>query len=234
MKVTSSAIRALLSTAVAGVVFWFSTSNCLCLVINQDNAPGNGCAKQPRKRLLRSISERKSIRDSASATESEESSQFCRSRQTEVLSYGNIRLIDVGDDVQNLADFLALQAKNAAAKREFCLIAAISPSCSSCAAIGYSLIEGAMGRTLGPMTLIRVDVEEFDQDLVQMGLVATGLPVFALLSDTGKITQLVDSSTWSSNSPAEFLSALSDFVQRKPIPHRGGRHTAEKRPMLKL
>jgi len=91
-----------------------------------------------------------------------------------------------------------------------------------------------MGRALGPLTLIRVDVEEFDQDLRQIGLAATELPVFALLSDTGKVTQVIDSSSWSSNSPAEFLSVLSDFVQRKPIHHRGGRHSAEKRVTLKL
>lgn len=166
--------------------------------------------------------------------ESDESSQSCRSRQTEILSYGGIRLIDVGDEVQHLADFLALQASQATAKHELCLIAAISPSCPSCTAIGYSLADGTMGRALGSLTLIRVDVEEFDQDLRQVGLAATELPVFALLSDTGNVTQLVDSSNWSSNSPAEFLSVLSDFVQRKPIHHRGGRQSPEKPAMLKL
>jgi len=234
MKLSSSSIRSLLSTGVAGVVFWFSLPNNLCLTTNQNSAPVHGCARAPRRRFLRPISTPQSIRNLASPTESEELSQFCRSRQTEVLSYGNIRLIDVGDDVQDLADFLALQASKATAKHELCLIVAISPSCPSCAAIGFLLAEGAMGRALGPLTLIRVDVEEFDQDLRQVGLAATELPVFALLSDAGKITQSIDSSNWSSNSPAEFLSVLSDFVQRRPIHHRGGRHSPEKRTMLTL
>jgi len=234
MKLSSSSIRSLLSAGVAGVVFWFSIPNSLCLINNQNSAPGHGYARESRRRFLRPISAHQSIRDLASATESEESSQFCRSRQTEVLSYGNIRLIDIGDDVQDLADFLALQASKATAKHELCLIAAISPSCPSCATIGYSLAEGAMGRALGPLTLIRVDVEEFDQDLQRVGLAATELPVFALLSDAGKITQSIDSSNWSSNSPAEFLSVLADFIQKKPIHHRGGRHSLEKRAVLKL
>ena len=234
MKLSSSTIRSLLSAGVAGAVLWFSIPNSPCFIINQNNAPGHGCAREMRRRFLRPISVHESIRNLASATESAESSQFCRSRHTEVLSYGNIRLIDIGDDVQDLADFLTLQASKATAKHELCLIAAISPSCPSCAAIGYSLADGAMGRVLGPLTLIRVDVEEFDQDLQRAGLAATELPVFALLSDAGKITQSIDSSNWSSNSPAEFLSVLSDFIQRRPIHHRGGRHSPEKRVMLKL
>jgi hypothetical protein len=232
MNLSSSSIRSLLSTAIASVMFWVSLPNRPSLANKQNRTPTQRCVKQSRSRVLLPVSAEKSR--FASGAESEESSQFCRSRQTEVISYGTIRLIDVGDDVQNLADFLALQANQARANDELCLIAAISPSCPSCAAIGYSLAEGTMGRALGSLTLIRVDVEEFDQDLRQVGLAATELPVFALISDTGRITQFVDSSNWSSNSPAEFLSILSDFVQRRPIHHQGGRHSPEKPAMRKL
>jgi hypothetical protein len=82
-----------------------------------------------------------------------------------------------------------------------------------------------MGRALGRLTLIRIDVEEFEQDLQQLGVLDSHVPVFALLNATGKISNVLDSDNWPSNEPAEFLPILAEFVHRNTLHQRGGRQS---------
>jgi len=170
----------------------------------------------------------------STALEVDNAIQTCRSQQTEVRNYGAIRLIDIGDDVDNLAEFLGGQARQCSERRERCLVAAYLPGCPSCAIIGHSMLDGSMARMLGPLTLVRIDVDEFDQELRQLGLDAAEVPVLARLSDSGSIGDTLDPTSWSNNSPTSFLSALRDFVEGRAVRPRGGRGMAEKRAFVRL
>jgi hypothetical protein len=169
-----------------------------------------------------------------SVAEPTEPARVCRSRNTETRTFGAIRLIDVGDAVENLSDFLAVQAHRCAERHEKCLVAAFLPTCPSCSSMGYALATEQMGRFLGPLTLIRIDVEEFEQDLQELGFPTSQVPAFALLNATGKISDVLDSDKWPSNDPAEFLPVLAEFIRASALHQRGGRHRAERSGLVNL
>jgi hypothetical protein len=140
----------------------------------------------------------------------------------------------VGDEIESLPEFLATQAQGCAERHEKCLIAAFLPNCPSCSSIGYAVATEQMGRVLGAVTLIRIDVDEFEQDLQQLGVLTAQVPTFALLNATGKISDVLDSDKWPSNDPAEFLPVLAEFMRAGALHQRGGRQPREQRSLVNL
>jgi hypothetical protein len=141
--------------------------------------------------------------------------QASRALRTEFASFGTVQLVDAGESLDDLGSFLEEQAQISTRQHEKCLLVATLPDCPSCAALGYALARASPARLLGETRLIRVNIEEFDQDLRQLGLPVEQVPAFALLDEHGKIVDTLDVVEWRSNDPVDFLPLLSNFIQRR-------------------
>ena len=141
--------------------------------------------------------------------------QASRALRTEFASFGTVQLVDAGESLDDLGSFLKEQAQISARQHEKCLLVATLPDCPSCAALGYALARASPAQQLGEARLIRVNIEEFDQDLRQLGLPVEQVPAFALLDEHGKILDTLDAVEWRSNDPVDFLPLLSNFIQRR-------------------
>lgn len=133
-----------------------------------------------------------------------------------------------------LGPFLGAQQREAMTRHEPCLVIVSLASCPSCAAIGFAVTSGAMARVLGPLSVLRIDIEEFSEELRKLGIAPSQVPVFARFDASGNLAAMLDGSVWPGNDPAEFLPLLRDFV-RGQVPHqRGGRYSNPKQGSLAL
>ena len=131
---------------------------------------------------------------------------------TESGHFGNIELIDVGDSTPDFSDFVAEQAKAAHDSNQHCLLMTMLPKCPSCAAIGYAVEKGLLGRDLGRIRLIRLDLDEFEQEVRRLHLPIDRVPGFVLVDATGSVVDFLDGGEWGANDPAEFAPIISAFV----------------------
>ena len=137
-----------------------------------------------------------------------------RATRTEYAALGNIQLVDVGDSVPSLADFVKSQAELSEREHAPCVLAATLPDCPSCAALGYALLGAPSARHSKKLRLIRVNVEEFEEDLNKLGLQIQHVPLFALVDATGRVRTTLDTvDDLPYETTVEFLSVLSNFIQ---------------------
>jgi hypothetical protein len=140
----------------------------------------------------------------------------------------------VGDDVENLGSFVASQQADAIRRNQPCLVVISLASCPSCAAIGYALNRGLMEHALGPLTVLRIDIEEFAEELSALGMSPAQVPSFALLDAEGKVASILEGKAWPGNHPSEFLPVLSDFLRGQSLHQRGGREPGSAPGSLRL
>lgn len=216
----NSAVRSGLLLAVAGIAIGFGAS-CKPSVLPRKSASVFGA----RPVRVASVARSRSVGWLDAPDNRSGGYRSCGARQTETHQFGPIRVIDVGDEVLHLSSFFASEQRDASARHEPCLVVASLADCPSCAAIGFALASGALGHVLGRLTLLRVDVDEFAEELRQLGVSPSRVPAFALLDHEGKVASVLDTSEWRGNDPSEFLPLLSTFVRGPSIHQRGGRHS---------
>jgi hypothetical protein len=121
-------------------------------------------------------------------------------------------LVDVGDDTPNFAQFVAQQASIAFENNQVCLLVTMIPKCPSCASLGYALVHSSLGKALGKVRIVRLDLDEFEEELRNLHLPIDRVPGFIRLDREGKVVDFLDAGEWSSNDPAEFAPIIEAFV----------------------
>ena len=86
------------------------------------------------------------------------------------------------------------------------------PKCPSCAALGYALSRGVLTHKLGKIRILRLDLDEFEQEIRGMHLPIDRVPGFILVDGSGRISDFLDAGEWNTNDPAEFAPILVQFV----------------------
>ncbi len=151
-----------------------------------------------------------------------------RAAGTESGQLGEVELVDAGDDTPDFAEFAAQQIAAAEKDHRSCLFVTMLPKCPSCAALGFALSHGFLGRKLGRIRVVRLDLDEFEEDIRRMHLPIDRVPGFVLMDRSGKVIDFLDAGEWNSNDPAEFAPLVSDFARGR-LPQ--GRHNWGQNPL---
>jgi len=133
--------------------------------------------------------------------------------RTETGQYGLIELVDVGDDTPRFAEFVAQQAGAAYEKKQICLLVTMVPQCPGCASLGYALSRGSLLNSLGRVRIVRLDLDEFEEELRNLHLPIDRVPGFIRLDRLGKAVDFLDAGEWNTNDPAEYAPIIEAFLQ---------------------
>jgi hypothetical protein len=136
-----------------------------------------------------------------------------QARGTETGRFGEIELVDVGDDTPDFAAFVAQQAGAAYENGQTCLLVTMVPKCPSCASLGYAVARNSLGNTLGRVRVLRMDLDEFEQEFRNLHLPIDRVPGFIRLDRHCKAVDFLDAGEWNTNDPAEFAPILGAFLQ---------------------
>jgi hypothetical protein len=79
--------------------------------------------------------------------------------------------------------------------------------------VGYALANASLRDQLGKIRMIRLDLDEFEEDLRHFHLPVDRVPGFALVNRAGKIVDYIDAGEWKTNNPAEFVPILRAFLR---------------------
>jgi hypothetical protein len=70
-----------------------------------------------------------------------------------------------------------------------------------------------MQRALADVTLVRVDVDAFEDDLHAMRVETQSVPWFYKLDDSGRPTDAINADEWDENIPENMAPVLAKFVR---------------------
>ena len=93
----------------------------------------------------------------------------------------------------------------------------------ACAAVAAALPDKRMQRALANVTLVRVDVDEYDSELDKMKIETTTAPWFYKLDAKGNPTDAISGDAWGADVPENMAPVLRKFVHRSTPKKRGGR-----------
>lgn len=139
---------------------------------------------------------------------------------------GRVLLTDVGNGVRSLSVSLEELSALAHRRRRVPLLWLVDSECEPCNDMAQSLDTAPLQRAFGGVLLIRVDAEQFEAELVELRILETPLPAFALLTREGRPMDLIHAGEWRSLDVKRMAPLLETFVRRRTFerrfPWRGG------------
>lgn len=92
--------------------------------------------------------------------------------------------------------------------------------CKPCQEIETALSDPRMQRALGSVTLVKVDLDSFREDLEELRIKTDSLPWFYKLNDQLKPVDAISAGEWDDNIPANMAPVLDAFIHGKPFKRR--------------
>ena len=142
-----------------------------------------------------------------------------RARGTEVGNFGSAKLVDIGDDILQLRTRMLEERALAEQNNEGCLFVTIQAGCPNCAALAHTIASGALGRAAGRLRVVRIDLDEFEEEVRALNLPIDRVPGFILLDSSGQVEDFLDAGEWDTNDPSESTPVLAKFLQGR-LQHR--------------
>jgi Domain of unknown function (DUF4190) len=134
-------------------------------------------------------------------------------------SYGSLEVVDL-DDSRGLGVQLA-EITQRARGRTVVLQTYVRAS-PACDAIAAALPDKQMQRALANVTLVRVDIEEYNRELQGMTVETQTAPWFYKLDGRGFPMEALSADAWEANVPENMAPVLARFVHHaKTPPHSG-------------
>jgi hypothetical protein len=130
-----------------------------------------------------------------------------------ITTVGTITIVDVGSGVTSLAKELRDQRTAAASHGEKLLVQTMAPSCAPCDGVATSLGDPRMQKALARVRLVRVDRDQFQEDLEEMQIPVNPYPGFFLLDSDLKITDAINGGEWDDDVPGNIAPVLGPFVR---------------------
>jgi hypothetical protein len=139
-------------------------------------------------------------------------------------SYGSLEVIDL-DQSRPLRSQLGeivqrIHAEESGSPRRTIVLQTYVRSSSACAAIDAALPDTRMQRALANVTLVRVDVDEYDRELGAMKVETKTAPWFYKLDAKGAPTDAISADAWEHDAPENMAPVLGKFMRRS-APARG-------------
>jgi hypothetical protein len=144
---------------------------------------------------------------------------------------GQVPVTDVGDTVTSLSVTLEEQAYLAYSKGRTPVLWLVSTECRRCERVAQALKQTRLQRALAHTLLIRVNVSQFNAELVDLQLPVADLPGFAPLSREGTPLDFLHAGEWDEDTPQQIAPVLESFVEHvgthRRFPWRGGSRSDE-------
>jgi hypothetical protein len=138
-------------------------------------------------------------------------------------SYGALDVVDIDDGrplrVQ-LADVVAAAGKSG----RLVILQTYVRASPECAEVAASLPDARMQRALSDVVLVRVDVDDFENELREMRVETETVPWFYKLDKTSRPTDAISADEWDDNIPENMAPVLASFargtlgMRRTPAP----------------
>ena len=138
-------------------------------------------------------------------------------------SYGALEVVDV-DDARPLRVQLGDVAKAASAKNRTLILQTYVRTSPECAEVAAALPDARMHRALANVTLVRVDVDAFENELRAMRIETDTVPWFYKLDAATRPLDAISADEWDENVPENMAPILSSFAhgtlgaRRTPAP----------------
>jgi hypothetical protein len=127
-------------------------------------------------------------------------------------SYGSLDVVDL-DATTVLGKQLSDISKVATGKGRTVILQTYVRSSSECAEVAAALPDPRMQRALANVTLVRVDIDAFEDELRTMRVDTESVPWFYKLDGTGRPTDAISADEWDANSPENMAPVLGDFAR---------------------
>jgi len=135
-------------------------------------------------------------------------------------SYGSLEVVDL-DASRSLRPQLAEITKRSRGRTV--LLQTYAKTSAACAAVAAALPDRRMQGALANVTLVRVDVEEYEIELTRMKIETATAPWFYKLDAKGNVTDAISADAWDESVPENMAPVLGRFVHRSTPKRRGAR-----------
>jgi hypothetical protein len=127
-------------------------------------------------------------------------------------SYGSLDVVDL-DSKGVLKTQLADISKTAAGKGRTIILQTYVRQSKECAEVAAALPDPRMQKALANVTLIRVDIDTFEDELKAMRVDTDAAPWFYKLDGSAKPTDAISADEWDANIPENMAPILGDFAR---------------------
>jgi hypothetical protein len=127
-------------------------------------------------------------------------------------SYGTLDVVDL-ESTGVLATQLADITKAASGKGRTVILQTYIRSSRECAEVAAALPDARMQRALANVTLVRVDIDVFENELKAMRVETESVPWFYKLDSAGRATDAISADEWDANVPENMAPVLGNFAR---------------------
>ena len=136
-------------------------------------------------------------------------------------SFGTIRVVDLDDsDTRTFNEQLKAEWKTAHAAGKPLILQTVTVNCTSCVEIELAMHDEAMQRALSGATVVRVDVEAYEDDLRSLGLWQDTVPWFYRLDSSLRPLDAISADEWDENTASNIAPVLGAFSGGKLFKRR--------------
>ncbi len=127
-------------------------------------------------------------------------------------SYGSLDVIDL-DSRATLKSQLGDIVRTASARKRIVMLQTYVRSSKECAEVAAALPDTRMQKALTNVTLVRVDIDAFEDELKDMRVETESAPWFYKLDANARATDAISADEWDANIPENMAPILQDFAK---------------------
>jgi len=127
-------------------------------------------------------------------------------------SYGSLDVVDL-ESSGVLVTQLSEIAKTASGKGRTVILQTYIRSSRECAEVAAALPDPRMQRALANVTLVRVDIDTFENELKSMRVDTESVPWFYKLDSAARPTDAISADEWDANVPENMAPVLGSFAR---------------------
>jgi len=134
-------------------------------------------------------------------------------------SYGPLDVVDL-DAEKTLKPQLVDIARTSGGRGRTVILQTYVRSSRECAEVAAALPDTRMQKALANVTLVRVDIDAFEQELKAMRVDTESVPWFYKLDGSARPTDAISADEWDANIPENMAPVLADFARGLPRTRR--------------
>jgi hypothetical protein len=128
-------------------------------------------------------------------------------------TFGSIRVVDLDPEgKETFHQQLSSELKRATAAKQTVLVMTSAKWCSVCREFEDALPDPRMQTALANVSIVRVDIDDFDAELKSEGMLETTLPWFYKLDATLRPVDAISAGEWDDNLPENMAPVLKAFM----------------------
>jgi len=127
-------------------------------------------------------------------------------------SYGSLDVVDL-DTKSPLKTQLSEIARSATSKNRIVMLQTYVRTSKECEEVAAALPDTRMQRALTNVTLVRVDIDAFEDELKAMRVETDSAPWFYKLDANARVTDAISADEWDANVPENMAPILGDFAK---------------------